>query len=47
MRTAKFLTGIVLGQLMGSHFLEYQQRITTNAIQTGETALLQLLLVIW
>ena len=45
MRTAKFLTGIVPGQLLGSHFLEYQQRIT-NTVQTGEATLLQLLLVI-
>ena len=38
--------GIVPGQLLGSHFLEYQQRMT-NTVQTGETTLLQLLLVIY
>ena len=31
--------------ILRSHFLEYQQRMT-NTVQTGETTLLQLLLVI-
>ena len=44
-RTADVLTGIVPGQFLGSHVLEYQQRMT-NTVQTGETILLQLLLVI-
>ena len=39
------ITGTVPGQLLGSHFLEYQQK-KTNTVQTGETTLLQLLLVI-
>ena len=30
-------------QLLGSHFLEYQQRIT-NTIETGEATLFQLLI---
>ena len=42
---AQFLTGIVPGQLLGPHFLEYQQKMT-NTVQTGETILLQLLFVI-
>ena len=45
MRTAEFLTGTVPRQHLGSHFLEYQQRMT-NTVQTGETTLLQLLLLI-
>ena len=45
MRNAQFLTGAVPGQLQGPHILEYQQK-KTNTVQTGETTLLQLLLVI-
>ena len=46
MRTAYFLTGIVLGQLLGSHFLVHHKRMTTT-VPTGETTLLlQLLLLI-
>ena len=45
MRNARFLTGTVQGQLLGSHILEHQQK-KMNTVQTGETRLLQLLLVI-
>ena len=44
-RAAKFLTGIVPGQFLRSHFLEYQQRMT-NTAETGETILFELLLVL-
>ena len=44
-KNAYFLTDTVSGQILGSHFLEHQKRMT-NTVQTGETTLLQLLLVI-
>ena len=43
-KIAQFLTVTVSGKLLGLHFFEYQQRITTT-VQTGGTTLLQLLLV--
>ena len=45
MKNAYFLTDTVSGQILGSHFLEHQKRMT-NTVQTEETTLLQLLLVI-